>query len=108
MKKSKEEILKPYLEEGEDWMIVTEGNALKAMESYAQQCLDARWISVKERLPEYGERVICFTIHGGIPVCYRGYSYDSDGRFILAYNGTDKVDNVTHWMPLPEPPKLIS
>jgi hypothetical protein len=64
------------------------------------------WISVKDRLPEHDERVLA---------CY---SFNTSMQFIqvLDYYATDPVPHfqhelgtdgmkVTHWMPLPEPPK---
>ena len=56
------------------------------------------WISVKDRLPEPGERVIVA----------RGEKVEQG--VYLAVNGWWKVygtntKSVTHWMPLPEPPK---
>lgn len=69
------------------------------------------WISVKERLPEED---------------FDGF-YDKNGEYptfivmidvgvipaTLQFNGTEWIDedsnvyNVTHWMPLPEPPKEV-
>jgi Protein of unknown function (DUF551) len=63
------------------------------------------WISVKDRLPDKGEEV--------------GYVFDGKNirRDVYApgFNGkweTENsmgwyvtVENITHWMPLPEPPK---
>jgi hypothetical protein len=52
------------------------------------------WISVKDRLPN---------IMQGVLVWAHGYS--SDYIEIAVYEGNEfTVDNVTHWMPLPEPP----
>ena len=65
------------------------------------------WISVKDRLPEnsnevltYGNgliRVMCLLDHGS-----------GDGDYLVwedDYGYYEELDNVTHWMPLPEPPK---
>ena len=70
-----------------------------------------RWISVKERLPEGG----CLAAN----FCKGTYGY---GEYIIGYvsryneleaigdtckaeNSYELLDNVTHWMPLPEPPE---
>ena len=61
------------------------------------------WISVKDRLPEEGDRCLC-----------RLKSFASPGSFyqsILRYDkygfqdGGVYEEGVTHWMPLPQPPK---
>lgn len=71
-----------------------------------------RWIPVTERLPEEKinqntadfEPVLCATIWGDV----RAFSYGApfghkDAHF---WNGNGIMDKyVTHWMPLPEPPK---
>lgn len=57
-----------------------------------------RWISVKERLPRCGERVL---------VCNGGSvweAYLSISHKWVRYEFLWAID-VTHWMPLPEPPK---
>lgn len=62
------------------------------------------WISVKDRLPEPGIRKVLVFVpheHGGI----------IDMARYLGENGWDFVSwkifdsGVTHWLPLPEPPK---
>ena len=66
------------------------------------------WVSVDERLPKEGEYVLCvlkgFNYGGKIQVC----------KFVPADKFKDKpyfehfrngFPSVTHWMPLPEPPK---
>ena len=57
-----------------------------------------RWIPVSERLPEEGEGVVV-AVEGGF-VYPDTFDCVSEGipRFYDAYN-------VTHWMPLPEPPE---
>lgn len=64
------------------------------------------WISVEDRLPKVGETVL-FTgknSYGNRFITQRGWF---DGDFWRRNDG-DKVypsTPVTHWMPLPEPPK---
>ena len=64
------------------------------------------WISVKDRLPEQLKEVlICFDGYGKKSVStatYRNYFY---GKEWLSNMMSLSVDSVTHWMPLPEPPK---
>ncbi len=60
-----------------------------------------QWISVNERLPDIGKSIIFATKYGDT----------AEGKYIgdcwVQYRWTTKVKNesVTHWMPLPEPPK---
>ena len=58
--------------------------------------LERRWIPVTERLPDKPMKCLVYTERGE----YGGYeiTYYNQG-FYLQYS------NVTHWMPLPEPPK---
>jgi len=59
------------------------------------------WVSVKERMPEKNsEMLLLMCVDGyelGYYERYKGYGWTN----VL---GTDCL-NVTHWMPLPEPPK---
>ena len=58
-----------------------------------------RWISVEERLPEGECIAIGWQDEMLIGYVYRsgtGYACESDGEYLM---------DVTHWMPLPEPPK---
>lgn len=57
----------------------------------------SQWISVKDRLPECGVEVITFR-------CESGFSIESRNELGF-YFDYDILDDVTHWMPLPEPPK---
>lgn len=82
------------------------------------------WISVKDRLPEFGVTVLWYGVIKWMPEDKRvnifsdsltnhyepvdygggGYLLDNQNDY-LAYDG-DYCDEVaTHWMPLPEPPK---
>ena len=65
--------------------------------------LEQEWISVDERLPMYGELVLVSSMdkitkkHGWFYLA----SYDEERKW---WNGAS-FGRVTHWMPLPEPPK---
>lgn len=55
------------------------------------------WISVEERLPKDAERVL---VYGEKGICF-ATRYKRDWMTPMRYNG-----EITHWMPLPEPPKM--
>lgn len=64
------------------------------------------WISCSERMPEDGQHVIILC--DGAFVLYAQYR---DGEFFdVVRNGEEFFEtqsrNVTHWIPLPEPPRL--
>ena len=63
---------------------------------------ERRWIPVTERFPEHGDVVLCFMKFGE----QRMLQWDNVASWWLGYGHCDdwqKAD-VTHWMPLPEPP----
>lgn len=67
------------------------------------------WISVKDRLPEVFDEVIVY-FNGSISIAWRetekrkrgivGWHWDSQ----MSY--PESLVNVTHWMPLPNPPEV--
>lgn len=68
------------------------------------------WISVKDRLPNCNGYYLVFrphycSDHGAVTICYFGRTdawYDDDkANLEELLSPTD----VTHWMPLPEPPE---
>tara|TARA_R100001377_G_scaffold68840_1_gene44102 strand:+ start:588 stop:914 length:327 start_codon:yes stop_codon:yes gene_type:complete len=63
----------------------------------------ADWISVEDRLPnsELGEWVLVCA--GGAINCM-GYINHTFDHWIYSPNHNIAIDDVTHWMPLPEPP----
>lgn len=73
----------------------------------------AEWISVRERLPDCeqgaeSEAVLFITKQGFMYTGYFGCGGIYHDRYFREYkNSTEGYDisNVTHWMPLPEPPK---
>lgn len=71
---------------------------------YEQGKRDAqKWIPVSERLPEENDYYLCCVKS----FCFPGRTYinilkcDNNGFM----EGHIYTDDVTHWMPLPEPPK---
>jgi hypothetical protein len=80
---------------------------------YEQGKKDAlKWIPVSERLPEkHGGIYLClYTLPGAtesFPYCLHWHAYGSNG-FVNGPHFSDEGISgmkVTHWMPLPEPPK---
>jgi len=61
------------------------------------------WISIKDRLPDIDKRVLIYLSHGVIKVDERYKSLY--GKQIGNWRYTYPETNITHWMPLPEPPK---
>ena len=62
------------------------------------------WISVKDRLPEKNGRYLCRyeqEVYGEVCRCTDFGMFDSN----IGEKGNWFVGKVTHWMPLPEPPK---
>ena len=65
-----------------------------------------KWISVKERLPEYDDEVLCFRgEHIGVLIDV--YTYKGDDKWEDTYGNWwyGDLEGITHWMPLPEAPK---
>ena len=61
------------------------------------------WISVKERLPEPWKQVLIYSRHD---FCESALYIGAPGKWRVTWNHEMlDDDSVTHWMPLPEPPK---
>ena len=100
---------------------MTTNDALKTIEimmqvrSFSEMEKDAfeqimtanKWISVGDRLPEIGDEVLVLTEFKDIRI----YSYmriDQETADVVwedDYGHWEEIASVTHWMPLPEPPK---
>ena len=62
-----------------------------------------RWIPVTERLPKPNKLVLCWWESGDCEREHYGFAtFQSHGVWYVSNEGMPKV---THWMPLPEPPK---
>lgn len=84
------EILDPEHRENYDGMDEVNEACRMGMEALKR----TRWIPCRERLPEVGEEVLAYSPSRGMVADY----YD---RGIFGYA------DVTHWMPLPEPPEEV-
>ena len=61
------------------------------------------WISVDDRLPEPWKQVLIYSRHD---FCESAFYIGVPGKWRVAWNHEMlDDDSVTHWMPLPEPPK---
>jgi hypothetical protein len=54
------------------------------------------WISIDDRLPKLGDRVLIFTSQALEAVMYKNGYFNRFGH---------DIDYATHWMPLPKPPE---
>lgn len=62
-----------------------------------------RWISVDDRLPEMGERVmVCHAVDGWVGTGARKLT----GAYLHWDEDGEELNDPTHWMPLPEPPEV--
>ena len=59
-----------------------------------------QWIPVTERLPERFVYVLAMTDFGEAAVA----RLKGSGRWYIGWTN-DRYDDITHWMPLPQPPK---
>ena len=62
-----------------------------------------RWISMEERLPSHGSRVLCITKY-----CFKFevMQWDSTSQAWYAKYGCHGKRYTTHWMPLPPAPEV--
>ena len=64
---------------------------------YWDGAIMSEWINVKDKLPKN----ICCILAYGNGMIYFAF-YNSVGNFCL---DNEFIENITHWMPLPKPPK---
>ena len=63
---------------------------------------EQNWIPVSERFPNHGEMAICCTAY-----FYEVLQYDAKSNIWFNSVGFHNGEYVTHWMPLPQPPKEV-
>lgn len=69
----------------------------------------AEWIPVSERLPGDVDAylIVCDEHEDGQCVVVSTGQYEGDGCWTPDYNSMLPSSAVTHWMPLPKPPKTV-
>ena len=88
------------------WYGVSHDIFSEPVKTYAKLAIEAlekengvtvqEWISVNDRLPEQGEEAICIAADGDMMIG----KYTEWGWMFPCY-----FEELTHWMPIPEPPK---
>ncbi|WP_144984888.1 DUF551 domain-containing protein [Halomonas sp. C22] len=85
------------------------GSRFNAAEEDELKALLAGWVSVNDRLPEYGEP--CLIVANGVTqnVTYVRDGADDSADWFEPFHYEDKgaacwASDVTLWMPMPEPP----
>ena len=96
------DLIRAYIDIGKDLM--------KAYDKGYADCLAAskqEWISVEERLPNPTENVLVCKSFKGKPYIDIGYVKDANTCCCASdeYIIQPLFHKLTHWMPLPEPPK---
>lgn len=97
--------------------VISKSVAIKSMQEYAAQETAAlreenerlkeavkEWISVKDRVPTISTEVLVSNGHEIWIGSYRWFSV-SDGAWSVIGYGPFRSMSITHWCPLPEPPK---
>ena len=93
----------------EDFMVIISGklNALKealiSIKKIRPLNLTSKsaWINCKYELPQHLKDVLVCTKSGLVIEAY----YDEESKEWTVTNSESRITNITHWQPLPEPPK---
>jgi len=86
--------------EDKEHLMLVRGLPLEQASGILLELRKKKWISVIDALPEKPMFVIAHKSNGLVLGLY--FSADREFR----YSDQDQTDQVTHWMPLPEPPKV--
>ena len=66
-----------------------------------------KWVSVNDRLPNDGQDVLAY-LYNGEETRIAPFNYDKGTWYDCVMNCTVAINSITHWMPLPDPPKEVS
>jgi len=88
-------------------MIVAFFSAWDIQQQEIERLKGDRWISVEDRLPENMDSVITYREESGsvFPAIYLNEKFQAPDTFKRGFSELGGV--VTHWQPLPEPPKGV-
>jgi hypothetical protein len=64
-----------------------------------------KWISVKDEQPPKDTDIYIHTEHGGTTVAYWNNEYNKFAIEVMSSEFIEVIGEITHWMPLPKPPK---
>ena len=111
-------ISRKYGNEGYEIIIKTDSHEhYKASEEFARRLIDhakpvtdnndgCKWISVTERLPDaHGTFIVALYMHSRKRKYSDSATFDSVTKKWRTHLFWGKGMKITHWMPLPEPPK---
>jgi hypothetical protein len=103
-----ESVIKKGVEQAMNKPILNGKSVLEWAEIGIHSQEQPQWISVKDRLPEQSGYVLtCYGDYHIINV----FSYSKKHRAFNAHDCLPTAENnvdVTHWMPLPEPPEEVA
>lgn len=88
------EILQKRIEEAATFLFKQRGLDKESCRQAMDYILANQWISVEEALPEYKEPII---VKKGTEYAFASFQ---NGNFYIVGN-IGKIDDVTHWMPIP-------
>ena len=110
MPNTREKLIELLKESGVAFPISTANFLIANGVTLDNQVSSSKWIPVTERLPDTAERVlVCKTWLGTVYKPVYGYYQDYPNQkgcwYVLTEFGYYPQREVTHWMPLPKPPK---
>lgn len=85
------------------------GSTRRLLELAARALEQRQWIGVKDRMPEIGEKVLVYSKFGHVSDMTLQRHGGQNGYDVLIFDphGMKPGTDITHWMPLPEPPEEV-
>lgn len=71
----------------------------------AVELIEPRWILTSEKLPEIGIPVLVYLPEYGTPNVIPMWIEELSGMWFSTSWSFKRIEEASHWMPLPEPPK---